>query len=362
MVGAAVLVHLALLGLPLGPFPKTPPPEALPVSIRLARAITEAPKSMDRPSAPARAPARPRSREQVPPQRRRPPPSEEPSRSDAPARAPPRRADKPLPSESPSRPDQPSPALAPPAEGPAPSAEPGNASSPRDVPLPRLTRLPPGVKRAAPVASVEERLPEGLRRQKDGSYVYDAGVFVAKIAPDGSFWFEDREGQLGLPFRLDPGDEGEDVPESRRRTPHIVVFEAKFDITDTVMRAVGQDPYSHRKLTFVQETMALRARLREETLRHDLTAAVLALPARLRLIWNDAGLSHRQKRQLFFEIWDGSLTGKGPRGRAGAEVRAIVMDFLERHLRTAEERYPKVELVELSRTRSSSVAFLPPKR
>ncbi|MEL6187199.1 MAG: hypothetical protein AAFU79_21450, partial [Myxococcota bacterium] len=113
---------------------------------------------------------------------------------------------------------------------------------------------------------------------------------------------------------------------------------------------------------FLEDTAELRAHLREETLREDLAAAIFAIPKRLRLIWTDAGLSPRQKRRLLFEIWDGALLGEGARGKAGAKVKAIVMDFLDRYLDEPHERYTERELAELERIRSSSVAFAPPRR
>lgn len=286
-----------------------------------------------------------------------PPPKPSPKASTppraAPAKRPPRRRPRP--------PRRARPRLNQPPADPAPTAParaPPQPSGAALAPLPKVRQLPSNATPARPPPA--ERLPEGLVRKPDGTYIYDAGPFSAHINEDGSFYFKD----YNIRQELLPGDVmGDDDGQvgGQKLSFSIVVYRATFDITDTLMRAVGEDPYTARKLDFVRETRALRMQLYRETLRKNLDNALFDLKPRLVSLWTDAEMDAAERRKLLFEIWDGALfEGKSERAITGRAVRAVVIAFIREHLpRGSKQAYSAAELLRLGRIRTSSVPFAP---
>ncbi len=172
----------------------------------------------------------------------------------------------------------------------------------------------------------------------------DAGSFVAHIAPDGSFWFEDVEVQAGL-----------------RGTSPASSSILVFDVTDSAMRSLRSDPYLHRKKRFLEQTEGLREKLRAHALKSNLRDALEALEPRLESIVGRDEMSWAERRKLLFEIWDGAVeTGDDARGRAGHLVRSRVLGFIAERLPPGTPgAYPVEELTKLDALRRSEAHFRP---
>jgi hypothetical protein len=81
-------------------------------------------------------------------------------------------------------------------------------------------------------------------------------------------------------------------------------FGFTFDLTDLLMRAVGQDPYIYEKRKLFAATFEWRAERAAQVRREEMRAALSALPSRLRELWADAAIASKKKALLLREIWD----------------------------------------------------------
>ena len=126
-----------------------------------------------------------------------------------------------------------------------------------------------------------------------------------------------------------------------------------FDVTDAVMRRLGQDPYGAEKKRFAEATSSwregLRARYREAVRRRVVAAAGLAGPLCRR--YDVAHKAGRESiRRELFERWDEC--------REDADGRAVRMALLGA-IRRCGIRYPVAELSSCNRGRRSREVFSP---
>jgi hypothetical protein len=231
----------------------------------------------------------------------------------------------------------------------------------------------------------------GLRREGTG-YAYESPHFEAKVARDGLVSFKDRHGSAALsifPFslmknaqtrRYGPavGDTARDPTASRRApwlaplpentpaqrplvqseicppnsscyvppTANIVEVRGTFDLTDELMRALGQDPYSFEKARFLSATFEFRIKLAMETRKVDMKRAIESLPSKLDELWGDERYSALERRRILYELW--YETDKSPDGERAA---TIIRDFVRRRLPCAErDGYTDAELGSLNRS------------
>jgi hypothetical protein len=141
------------------------------------------------------------------------------------------------------------------------------------------------------------------------------------------------------------------------------IVRGTFDVTDSIMRAAGQDPYRAQRMKMLDETREQRMTLavRDRTARRE--AELAALPTELRNIWKDGARSAKERRQLIFQLWDEcqeSAEGEAEGAAAGARARRGIVLFIREHLAEGSlEAYPKEELATLNLARQSRQRFDP---
>lgn len=134
-----------------------------------------------------------------------------------------------------------------------------------------------------------------------------------------------------------------------------------FDLSDSVMRALGEDPYAYEKRRLMDETRDARHALMAKTTEARRHQALTELKARLAAIANLPNLAPAAQRALFFDLWDECLpAGDDADGAWGARARTTIIEAAGRHFPAGSPRaYPQAELAELNSHRSSKEAFAP---
>jgi hypothetical protein len=240
-----------------------------------------------------------------------------------------------------------------------------------------------------------------LRRVGDG-YAYEEQTFEAKIARDGVVSFHDKKSTLNtLGLLLGPRPNPAGTPTlqgllfGRKRRPPVVpqtplpgspadkleasvvcpdrassscaasyeylsnaliVLGAKgtMDITDEILRALGQDPYRVQKARFLAATFEVRMKMATAAQREDEFTSLDRLPAALATLWRDARYSVRERRRVLFELWceaDSPLDGP--------QVRTIIEAFIRRELPCGSpDAYTPAELQD-SRAAAAGQKFSP---
>lgn len=205
--------------------------------------------------------------------------------------------------------------------------------------------------------------------------------FLARVAEDGSIAFDDRapvavDGDLLSPAeRLGQWKRSpQDFASGRDGTLHLL--DGKFDITDAIMRATGQDPYRYEREKVLDATrnqrLALGARARAARRR----SALGDLPRMLGALWADGSQTFAERRRLLFQLWDECDEAPARRGQSGdrtddvddegiaastGEVaRARIVAFIRATLpSTGREAYSASELARLNASRESRQPFQP---
>ena len=143
----------------------------------------------------------------------------------------------------------------------------------------------------------------------------------------------------------------------------VAIVQGTFDVTDSIMRAAGQDPYRAQRMKMLDETREQRLTLaaRDRTARRE--AELVALPTELRNIWKDGARSAKERRQIIFQLWDECqepAEGEAEGAAAGARARREIVLFIrERLAEGSPEAYPKEELATLNLARQSRQRFDP---
>ncbi|MEL7372436.1 MAG: hypothetical protein AAFN74_26165, partial [Myxococcota bacterium] len=218
--------------------------------------------------------------------------------------------------------------------------------TPEDALLP-----PPPPPDPGPIARLK------LKRTAGGGFLYTAPTFSAQIAPDGQVVIRDRL----VKGVLSPGgiERGPGVQPLIIKPPMVGV---KLDVTDLVMSAVGDDPYLHRKLTFLEETSDLRAELAAQACQQRLKKALYTLRSDLERIWDDAATPAKRRRYQLFRLWDDCAEATDDETVVGyaEQARATIIAFIRERLpQSSIFAYSTAELIALNRRRHSSVAFEP---
>lgn len=222
-----------------------------------------------------------------------------------------------------------------------------------------------------------------LRRSQDG-YVYKERAFEARVARDGVVTFHDRRAffnRVGLirkptppagetetlqgllfgrkakrrqpvaPFEPLPGSPADRLEPSEicpRNSPcyalpdNLIVAGAggTMDLTDEIMRALGQDPYRVEKARFLAATFEVRIKLAVAAHREDMRKSLDRLPDVLADLWGDSRYSARERRRVLFELW--RETDSTPEGVRAANT---IERFIQRQLpRGSPDAYTPAEL------------------
>jgi hypothetical protein len=186
-----------------------------------------------------------------------------------------------------------------------------------------------------------------LKRVGRGRWRYHgpACTFNATVHPDGQVTFRDRPpvelgGVTGSPPLQIPGDS-----QARAFSGIVVGVSFRFDVTDAIMRRLGQDPYSAEKRRFARLTRAWRSTLRGAYRRRVRSAALARFGP-------DAGLCRRYRaldpagrrrtRRWLFARWDETREDADGQILRNAVLAAI---------RRCAIRYDPTELARLNASR-----------
>jgi hypothetical protein len=183
-------------------------------------------------------------------------------------------------------------------------------------------------------ALLDERKTIELAPQKDGTYESDKDVFVAHVGRDGKVTFEDR--------------------------PNVRVegLGGRFDTTDWLMRKMEMDPYSSKKLSYMDRTRAQRVEIAKMYRREQLAAAAAYMQQNLERVWatipDAAG-----RKQAVFELWDDCAeTGDENELTATEEARQRLLSWVHVKLRGADA-FTADELARFNARRTSKAVFAP---
>lgn len=182
-------------------------------------------------------------------------------------------------------------------------------------------------------------------RDDDGGYTYEATGFEARISADGRVVFHDRSSVRG-----------EGIV-----TPFFLFVAGTLDVTELVMRRLGQDPYGYEKRAFLESTFEARARMRMRFDEDTMETALVALPGYLGRVWAYQSWDPSLRKRVLFALWDECAEGGNElMRRGGAQARAIIEAFVQSELPEGSPLgFTPAELTALIRTRTSEQAFAP---
>lgn len=187
-----------------------------------------------------------------------------------------------------------------------------------------------------------------LRPDGDGGYKLNRETFTARVDRDGTVHFNDKPN-----VQLDNvGVQG----------GGLFGIGGKFDVTDAVMRANGEDPYRYEKAKFLEETRELRMALAEADRRDRLRDAIHDLPKLLDRIWAHTTWPAVERRRALFDLWDECAEAADDDAtlKAAQAVRATIVAFIRKKLpRGSADAYDDAELARLNAARQSRQTFEP---
>jgi hypothetical protein len=210
-----------------------------------------------------------------------------------------------------------------------------------------------------------------LRPDGPGGYSTDEGPFVARTDRQGRVEIEDRSSfrfDVPTPRRI-AQDMGRAV-ERWARDPRRYAEEngnesrlrlgGQIELTDSIMRMGGQDPYAARKMEFLDRTRDERMRIAAAEQTRLLREALHRTGADLERVWRGPG-SATERRRLLFLLWDECLErGSDEQVRIARAVRGRIVGFVRRHLPAGSRMaYSAAELARLNAGRTSRQRFDP---
>ena len=289
-------------------------------------------------------------------------------------------------------------------------AEPGRtpstgALSMRRGPRPNLT-LPAGqwdaLDHAPRGTDAEKDIHSGLLHDSAGGlHESDQGVFVGKVAADGTVAMKDAR-NLNVHFVLpsvhdignglsawynsDKSGGGSEAPSAplakslqatagastgltdrtqpnaTDRSPTLIVpiIGGGFDTTDWLMRRHGMDPYASKKLKFLDATRDERAQIgnrnRDQLLGHSARLMAQSLEA----LWKSRA-SLPERKEALFELWDDCAeAGSTSEVNGAGDARKLVIAFIQLHLPAGgPDAYTPAELAAFAGHKQSKADFRP---
>lgn len=190
------------------------------------------------------------------------------------------------------------------------------------------------------------RDPPALRRTDAGGYVHEAPGFRAYIRSDGSVAFQDH---------IANDDDGLDFGSGDPQAAGFHFTPFRFDITDMMLKAMGEELYTPEKRWFLEQTQELREALEADDRLHLFARAREDLRHALRVLVDDTRLTLEQKRQAVFELWaDCAEDEVGWRGRH------VIEEFVRENFRPGTPRaFTSAELRHMNQRNASSARFDP---
>lgn len=194
-----------------------------------------------------------------------------------------------------------------------------------------------------------------LRRVGRGRWRYYGPkcTFNATIDADGQVTFRDLpsialNGVKGSPPLHTPGDS-----QARAFSGIVVSVGFTFDVTDAIMRRLGQDPYSAEKRRFARLSKAWRTKLREGFKRRMKRRALAQFGTQAGLCRRYRALDakgRRRSRQWLFARWNETREDA-----LGKPLRAAVLAAIRR----CAIQYPPSEIAHLNAKRRGRARFTP---
>jgi hypothetical protein len=134
-----------------------------------------------------------------------------------------------------------------------------------------------------------------------------------------------------------------------------------FDLSDALIRSLGEDPYAARKLALLDRTRDERAAIARVHHGEALERSVSRLRDHLAAIWSRGDLDAAARRQILFELWDECAErGSAADLAAAGAARATIIGFIRRRLpKGTAAAYSAAELARLNDQRSSRARFEP---
>jgi len=228
-----------------------------------------------------------------------------------------------------------------------------------------------------------------LVENRDGTHTKYDSVFVATINEDGTVKFEDRPNlrvhfalptPKGIKQRLaqwseDPfgtssgqlkkmpeGSIEDDDGDGKMDEGGVIpIIAGGFDVTDAVMRMVGQDPYDAKKRAFLERTFDERVEIGRKHRSDQLEDAERFILAHAEQLWDRADFTIAEKRELVFELWDDCAeTGDDELVDAGQRARAALLRFISVRMPAgSDDGFSASEIKALDRRRHSKAHFAP---
>ena len=177
-----------------------------------------------------------------------------------------------------------------------------------------------------------------------GGHLAESGV-TARVGQDGAVTFRDPAAAEDV--HVGPITNG-------------IGVRGKFDLTDHVLRAMGDDPYAYAKKKYREATFEERLCLAEKAAVGRKRDALFQLKTRLEGLLADPSLSLAHRHELVFEMWDECVDAGADGLDLGAAARATVMAFIRRAFPPdGPDAYLASELATLNRRRTSRAPFDP---
>jgi len=134
----------------------------------------------------------------------------------------------------------------------------------------------------------------------------------------------------------------------------------KFDLTNQLMRAVGQNPYRYEQHRLAEETREERICRMKAAQEQNEREALFRLSGQLATIWNETSPVDL-KRNLLFSLWDECREESTDAGTVSAlAYQATIESFIRKHLPAGSAlAFTNTELASLNQRRTSSRKFDP---
>lgn len=205
---------------------------------------------------------------------------------------------------------------------------------------PRVPMVGPPVGDEDPNEMFANRIPNVIKRSpgpKDAKVIEGRSGVKMKLADDGS-----------IESFVDP-------------SAHIAGAGIVFDVTDSVMKKLGENPYRYEQHRLAEATREERLCRRLKVQAENERQALFSLTGELAAIWGNTALSTAERRKLLFARWDECREDKGDAGASGAgAMRAAILSFIRMNLPYGSAHaYSAHELAAFNAERLSAAAFAP---
>lgn len=172
--------------------------------------------------------------------------------------------------------------------------------------------------------------------------------FNAEIRRDGTIVFGDRPNVALEGIRL---SEQYQIP----------VLAGRFDVTDAVMSALGEKLYPYRKMKLMDESREMRMGMAAASHKESLKSALKNYDKHLRWVWSQGSMSVWKRKEVLFALWDECAEeGSSAVVASAKSIRAMTLAFIRRQLpEDSSDAFTTSELSQLNKRRRSDAAFAP---